>query len=300
MNRILTEPTRAERRENERRLVAQAVDQLRSSEGWHAWLAARSRFHHYSVHNQLLISYQRPTATKVAGFKTWLGLGFSVCPGETAIRIWAPCPPTCRQIERWRESGGDRVTRPRTWFRLAAVFAQDQVQPLPPPATQLPLEAPIAAVEGDTLVHLFAPLKDVARRIGYSFALEALGGPKGVCDAQAHRISVEAGLEPNGQVAVAIHELAHALVRVDRRQSDPNLTYAQEELVVESIAWSVCGVLGVDTSASSIPYLAAWSQNTDLAILERTAQLVNRIANRIEDALPGIQRPESAIPVASP
>ena len=65
----------------------------------------------------------------------------------------------------------------------------------------------------------------------------------------------------------------------------PRLTYAREEPVVESVAFSVCTTAGLDTSANSIPYLASWSQSTDLDVLERTAQLIDRLANRIEDAL---------------
>ena len=283
--RTLTDEERAERRERERELVQHAVEQLRSSEGWQAWLSARSRFHAYSLHNQLLIALQRPTATRVAGFKAWLALGYCVRRGESAIRIWAPCPPSRKQTERWQKSGADPAEQPRMFFRLAAVFAQDQVEALPPPATPAMLEAPIAATEGDTLAHLLAPLGELARSIGYGVEVDALGGPEGVCDAKARRLTIEASLQPNGQVAALVHELAHALVRVDRHDGDPALSYAQEELVVESVAFSVCGVVGLDTSANSIPYLTAWSQNTELAILERTAALINRLANRIEDAL---------------
>ena len=36
------------------------------------------------------------------------------------------------------------------------------------------------------------------------------------------------------------HELAHALVRADRQDDDPELDYASEELVVESVVFSPC------------------------------------------------------------
>jgi antirestriction protein ArdC len=284
--RTLTDQQRAERRARERELVQHAVEQLRCSEGWQAWLRARSRFHRYSLHNQLLIALQRPTAQRVAGFKAWLALGYCVRRGETAIRIWAPCPPSRKQTERWQQSGADPDQRPRTFFRLAAVFAQDQVDPLPPPATPAPLQPPIAAITGDTLAHLLTPLTELSRSIGYRVEHHALNGPEGSCNPKTQQIAIENSLSANGQVAALIHELAHALVHVDRHDDDPTLSYAQEELVVESVAWSVCGVVGLDTSPNSIPYLAAWSQNTDLAILEQTAQLIDRLANRIEDALP--------------
>ena len=47
--------------------------------------------------------------------------------------------------------------------------------------------------------------------------------------------------------------------RVDRRDGDPVLANAEEELVVEC-AYTVCGSLGLDTSGSSIPYLDSWSE----------------------------------------
>ena len=105
--RQLTDEERAERRERDREYARKAVEQLRSSDGWKAWLTVRTSFHSYSLGNQLLIAMQRPTATRVAGFQAWLRLGYCVSRGETAIRIWAPCPPTRKQLEKWRQSGGD-------------------------------------------------------------------------------------------------------------------------------------------------------------------------------------------------
>lgn len=52
--------------------------------------ASRSRFHRYSLRNTLLIAFQCPHATHVAGFRRWLELGRGVRKGEKAIRILAP------------------------------------------------------------------------------------------------------------------------------------------------------------------------------------------------------------------
>lgn len=46
--------------------------------------------------------------------------------GERAIRMWAPCPPSRKTVERWERYGGVEEQRPRMRWRLAAVFAQDQ------------------------------------------------------------------------------------------------------------------------------------------------------------------------------
>jgi antirestriction protein ArdC len=89
----------------------------------------------------------------------------------------------------------------------------------------------------------------------------------------------------NQQVSVACHELGHALVRADHQDDDPQLDYASEELVVESVAFTVIRSLGIDASGASIPYLASWSESSELSVIEKTAALIDRVAERLEDAL---------------
>jgi len=120
----LTDEQRAQRRAEQRNLVTASVEQLRSSAGWQAYLKARRTFHSYSVGNVLLILQQHPTATRVAGFQAWLKLGYAVQKGEAAIRIWAPCPPSHKQLRAWREAGSPPDEKPRTRWRLAAVFGR--------------------------------------------------------------------------------------------------------------------------------------------------------------------------------
>jgi antirestriction protein ArdC len=299
MTRTATPPTeeeRDERREQERQLVAQAVAELKSSDGWQRWLATRSRFHRYSFGNQMLIAFQRPTAEHVAVFRKWLELGYCVRKGEHGIRIWAPIPPSKAKVERFEQARKEASSalrtelegeRPRTAFRLVAVFAQDQVEELPPPAVPAPLSVPIADVDGDTLADRLPQLIGFAETIGSAVRFEDLGrASRHGCYMPADKsIVIGTGRSPNQQVKTLIHELGHALVRADKQDSDPTLDYAQEELVVESVAFSVAGVIGLDTSSYSLPYLAAWSEHSDIAVIEQTAKLVNRLANRLEDAL---------------
>ena len=63
------------------------------------------------------------------------------------------------------------------------------------------------------------------------------------------------------------------------------MTYDEEELVVESVAFTVCGSLGLDTSGYSVPYLASWSEDAELETIGRAAGVIDRIARRVEDAL---------------
>ena len=54
---------------------------------------------------------------------------------------------------------------------------------------------------------------------------------------------------------------------------------------MESVAFCCCQTVGLDTSANSIPYLASWAESASLEVLEQTAALTGRLADRIEHAL---------------
>jgi N-terminal domain of anti-restriction factor ArdC len=82
--------------EQAKQLTEQALDQLiqaleaGKSEVLKTYLATMSRFHKYSFGNLLLITFQMPSATHVAGFNTWKSLGRFVKRGEKGIMILAP------------------------------------------------------------------------------------------------------------------------------------------------------------------------------------------------------------------
>ena len=171
------------------------------------------------------------------------------------------------------------------------MFAQDQVAELPPPATPAPLTAPIAEIRGDSHERLLGVVVSLAGEIGYRLTIGDNGRAEGTCNRQTRQITIAQRLAPNGRLAAGIHELAHALVGED--EAAPKLTYAQEELVVESVAWSCCQTVGLDTTANSIPYLTSWAQSASLDILEQTAALTSRLADRIEAGLQ--ERPDHAV-----
>ncbi len=281
----LSEQERAERRRADREFARQALERLRDSEGWQAWLATRRYFHGYSFTNQLLIAMQHPRATRVAGFRTWLKLGYCVQRGEKAIRIWVPIGPSRKQLEKWEHAGSDPAERPHTCFKLGPVFDREQVQPLPAPATPVALDPPLRELTGEDLAPVLPRLIALGREIGSLVEFETIGGQRrGYYEVQTRRIAIRQDMAPNAQVKTLIHELAHALLRAEPGEEDPELEQAEEELVVESVAYTVCGALGLDSSGYSIPFLASWAQDGEIETIERTAALIDRLARRIEDA----------------
>ncbi|HEX4306481.1 MAG TPA: ArdC-like ssDNA-binding domain-containing protein [Solirubrobacterales bacterium] len=285
-----TEEERTERRAAEREQMRQAIEALRTSEGWQRWLGVRRHFHGYSFHNQLLIAMQGPEATRVAGFRRWLELGYGVRKGEKAIRIWAPCPPSKKQLARWREAGANPDKEPRTFFRLVPVFDASQVSPLPEfPGEPVPLGPPHEPIAGEGLADRLPPLVEFADSLELEIAIEKVrGAALGYHEPATGRIVVEdvgPGFSANAQVSVLVHELAHALVRIDRREDDPRLDHAAEEVVVESVAYSVCASLGLDSAGAAVPYVTGWAERAEGDPIEAYAGLIDRLARRIEGAV---------------
>jgi antirestriction protein ArdC len=295
----LSDEQRAQRRREDREFAQQAVQALRSSDGFQAWLRARRSFRSYSWANQCLLAMQAPDATFVAGFRAWLKLGYVVRRGERALKLWVPMKPSAKRLAEWQAAGGDPATKPQTWFRLGAVFSYEQVDPLPPPATPVALQAPIAPIEGDTLAHALEPLCALAHQIGSTVTFSPDTRGDGHYNLASKAIVIADTLTINGQVATLAHELAHALVRADRRPEDPQLDYAAEELVAESVSYVVCaGALGLDTAANSVPYLAIWVEKSPIETIEHTAALIDRLAKHIEDAvLPEVSADDHAVDV---
>ncbi|MFN8215180.1 MAG: hypothetical protein U0R71_01150 [Solirubrobacterales bacterium] len=103
------------------------------------------------------------------------------------------------------------------------------------------LDPPVTPLAGDGLAILFEPLCEVASSIGVSVVIgEVPAGAGGYYRPKAKKIGLQpisTEISPNQLVKTLIHELAHALVRLDRRDDDPDLAYAEEEVVVECVVF---------------------------------------------------------------
>lgn len=98
--------------------------------------AAIARFSRYSERNAKLIAMQRPDATQVAMFKSWLGFGRCVRKGERGIMIIVPCGMTSEDGAgdgesittegEAREDGAGDAPEGRQRFKVGYVFDVSQ------------------------------------------------------------------------------------------------------------------------------------------------------------------------------
>jgi hypothetical protein len=211
--------------------LTDGIAQLTSSDTWRSWLAMQARFHNYSFANTVLIFGQHPTATRVAGFRTWRRLGRQVQRGQQAI--WILAPVVTRRVDDQPDATDlESPTRTVLAFRAIPVFAEDQTsgEPLPEVCRRL---------SGDDPRGLYEALVQVAHNVGFSVADHAFDSEtNGDCSPELRRIRVEQRLAPAHRVKTLVHELAHGLlhgVPVER---------GLMELEAESVAFVVCHAVG--------------------------------------------------------
>ena len=122
--------------------LEQGVNDFFTSEKFIRYLNVMSRFHTYSLNNQILIAMQNPEATRVAGFSSWMN-NFKryVRRGEKAITILAPFKRMVEVETDQADEYGNAVTKKQELisFRPVSVFdvSQTEGEPLPELVSEL-------------------------------------------------------------------------------------------------------------------------------------------------------------------
>jgi hypothetical protein len=259
--------------EEARESFGHAVEDLRSEERFRAWLEAQRSMYRYSLHNVLWILFQNPNATFVAPYKRWRDeLGYQVRKKQVGLKVWAPRKRTVVEVDP--ETGED-VEAVRLTFALGTVFDVSQVDPIPGEAKPLTLPQPGPA-DGASHEWALGPLEAYAQQLGYEVKREALpSGQSGYQNRETGAIGLDEALAPNGQVQILVHEEAHAL-GIDYEQ----FGRGRAEAIVECAAFVVCARIGLDVSASAVPYVASWVKE-ETGVIERDSKEIDRIARAI-------------------
>jgi len=251
-------------------LTSDALDRLATlldeghSESLTALLTTMARFHRYSWHNVWLIASQCPTATRVAGFHAWRGLGRFVRKGEKGIAILAPI--VARKDARTADDDAKSVLG----FRAVYVFdlAQTDGEPLPA----------LTDVSGDPGQRTSALRHAIlARGIALDMS-EDLGGALGT--SSGGRIQILKGLAAADEFVVLVHEFAHELLH---HGEDRPVSRDTRELEAEAVAFVVGEAVGLHVADAARDYIHLY--RGDREALANSLERVQRVAALILGAL---------------
>ncbi len=268
--------------------LEQGVKDIFTSEMYTTYLRTMAKFHNYSFNNTLLIAMQRPNATLVAGFQAWKNkFNRYVKKGEKGIQIIAPAP--IKEVEErekidkdtglavLNENGEPEMERveyviPR--FRVTTVFdvSQTDGEPLP----LLEVNELTASVKDYALIT--AAIEQVSP-VPIRFD-EIEGEAKGYYSDIDKEICIQTGMGESQTVKTMIHEVAHAMLHNSElmKQNGEEKDRLTKETEAESIAFTVCSALGIDTSDYSFPYVASWASGKELKELKDSMDTIRLTA----------------------
>ena len=249
------------------------VAEVATSEGWRAYLAAQAKFHQYSLGNVLLVLAQKPDATRLAGFHTWLRLGRHVKKGEHGLKILAPV--TVRRPAAGAESDDpEDEAQTVTRFRVVSVFDISQTDG--EPLAQHPCQE--LTTDSERGRWLYARLLNIAKAEGIAVSDQTtLRHANGVFVPGANMIGLKMGLSDDHKAKTLCHELAHALLHRTTGKPRPDM-----EAEAEGTAFVVAAWVGLDTSQYSFAYVADWAAQKDgTALVRRVGATIQKTAAAI-------------------
>ncbi|MFC1994898.1 DUF192 domain-containing protein [Chloroflexota bacterium] len=272
------EPETKERKIDEvlRRLKS-GVDSIQESTNFREFLLTMSKFHNYSIGNLMLITLQKPDATRVAGYTTWKELDRYVRKGEKGIAILAPCmpPKEAKVVEPEDEENDKGLVEIRPLhFKVVHVFDISQTE-----GKELPeVEVPVLTGEADEDLFESALSLSMVQGLEVTFDSRPHQDPaiKGMYSGKTIWVRPEESRAQ--QLKTLLHEMAHyfseGVFRMPRRNA---------ETIAESVAFTVGAHFGFDSGVRSFPYVAVWAQ--DKKVLEQNLADIRKVSTKIIDAL---------------
>ena len=98
---------------------------------------------------------------------------------------------------------------------------------------------------------------------------------------------IKNGLEQMQEIKTLVHEIAHALLHdkdgslVDNVTQDTEWNRRTKEVQAESVAYTVCQHLGIDTSEYSFGYIAGWSSGREKKELKNSMETIRKTVNHL-------------------
>ena len=262
-------------------------------EKYQAYLRTVSRFHRYSVNNQMLIFAQCPQASLVAGYQKWQNqFSRHVLRGEKGITIIAPTPykikveqekPDPDTKQPLLDADGKTITEEKEvqipMFRPVKVFDVSQTDGKPLPEQ---VKSPVAELTGN--VEHYEAFMDALKLVSpVPIEMKPLRNDlDGFFSPSKQSITLREGMSEVQTVCAAVHEIAHSKLHNYAMQPDSQpKDSSTEEIEAESIAYTVCAYFGIETSANSFGYVATWSKDKDVKAFRASLDTIRKTSSEL-------------------
>lgn len=299
--------------------LEQGIKELFGSDRYKEYLTTMSKFHNYSFRNTMLILFQKPDASLIAGYGAWQkNFKRQVKKGERGIKILAPAPYKKTVEEKqfdkngvpMKDKDGNVIVNTREIivpaFKVTTVFDVSQTA-----GEEIPMLAKQLTGSIDEYEKFFRVLKEISP---VPITLETIDGTaNGYYHLEEKRIAIKDSLSEMQTIKTAIHEIAHAKLHAlpdkdeDGVTDDTRPDNRTREVQAESIAYTVCQHFGIDTSDYSFGYIAGWSSGketeelkTSLEVIRNTAtEFISAIEEKLQELTQDWEKPLDKLPETS-
>ena len=251
--------------------LEQGVKDVFESEKYRSYLDVMSRFYNYSAGNCILIVMQCPGASLIAGFKAWQKkFNRHVKKGEKAIKILAPC---LHKIKKEDENGEEKEIT-FTTFKAAYVFDVSQTE-----GADLPTMCSRLTDSVDGYADLLETIKE-ASPVPVRFD-KIEGGASGYFHTINKEIVIREGMSESQTIKTLVHEISHAILHDKETGEEKDAARHTAEVQAESVAYTVCQYIGLDTSEYSFEYVAGWAESREVKDLTNSLEVIRKTAKEI-------------------
>lgn len=259
--------------------LEEGVKRFANSDEYKEYLQFMAKFYSYSFNNSFLIWLQNPMASLVAGYKTWqTKFKRQVRKGEKGITILAPCPHKY-QKEVLAEDGTVE-SKEVSWMGFKAVKVFDISQTDGEEVPSSGVKELSGNAEG--YEELMQKLTDYAKIPVEYMDIET--GAKGYFSPKEKKIVLKSGMSQLQTLKTMIHETAHSKLHGDDGEQS-NADRNTMEVQAESVAYTVCSYLGLDTSDYSFGYVTGWSTGKEVKELTESMEVIRKTAQEIIEAV---------------
>lgn len=264
--------------------LEQGLKELFESKKYMEYLNTMSKFHDYSFNNILLIHMQKPDASLVHGYKAWKDdFGRQVMGGEHAIKIFAPAPYKKTVVKVKLDQDGNKMLDENgaeimekaeikiPAFKIVNVFDISQTT-----GRELP-QIGTSELHGDVNNYdlLFEALK---KSCPVPVENEKIEKSRAMGYCTRDKIVLRDGISQMQSIKTTIHEMAHHKLHF---ADEKEMTRESKEVEAESVAYTVCSHLGLDTSEYSFGYIAGWSTGKDMPELKASLDTIRNTASEL-------------------
>lgn len=279
--------------ENINQGVKNIFDNEKFDSNFKEFLNTMSKFHNYSVNNQILIAFQNPNATHVAGFNTWKNTFHrTVNKGEKAIKVLAPAP---FKVDKVDEDGNvvlDENGKPEKveimWYKQVPVFDISQTDGEPIKGLSF-----IDELEGEDLRAkvLIQAIKNVTDcEIQYGDTGAAKGYFKQDLDGGNRIIAISDGLSQMQEAKTLVHEFAHSEFHGLKTGELVDQSKSEKEISAEATAYAISRHFGLNTEDYSFAYVWSWNNATDKELKDVLNSIQKNVCELIDKLEPEFEK----------